>query len=38
MEISYRKMFILIIENDMTISKVRKKAGLSTSKFDKLKK
>lgn len=38
MEISYKKLFILIVERDMTNSQVRKATGLSTSTFDKLKK
>lgn len=38
MEISYKKMFVLIVEKDMTNAQVRRMAGLSTSTFDKLKK
>ena len=33
-----KKLFVLIVEKDMTNSQVRKAAGLSTSTFDKLKK
>ncbi len=38
MEISYKKLFVLIVEKDMTNADVRKAAKLSTSTFDKLKK
>ena len=38
MEISYKKLFALIVEKDMTNAQVRKTAKLSTSTFDKLKK
>lgn len=38
MEISYKKLFVLIVEKDMTNAQVRKTAKLSTSTFDKLKK
>lgn len=38
MEISYKKLFVMIVERDMTNAQVRKAAGLSTSTFDKLKK
>ncbi len=38
MEISYKKLFVLIVERNMTNAQVRKAAKLSTSTFDKLKK
>lgn len=38
MEISYKKLFILIVERDMTNAQLRKAAKLSTSTFDKLRK
>lgn len=38
MKISYKKLFILIVDRKMTNAQVRKKAKLSTSTFDKLKK
>ncbi|WP_310602242.1 helix-turn-helix domain-containing protein [Anaerosporobacter sp.] len=38
MEISYKKLFVMIVEKDMTNADVRKAAKLSTSTFDKLKK
>lgn len=38
MKISYKKLFVLIVERNMTNAQVRKTAKLSTSTFDKLKK
>ena len=38
MEISYKKLFVLIVKKDMTNAQVRQAAKLSTSTFDKLKK
>jgi DNA-binding Xre family transcriptional regulator len=38
MKISYKKLFLLIVEKDMTNAQVRQAAKLSTSTFAKLKK